>query len=110
MTCLFSLTSRAHVDFHSMVVNSGEALGGGWGQPSRQFSTIMHSTFALVFRMGVFQLFHWSNTFLSSLSSASFHTHAQPLNNDTNDQDGYYRILFALANYQFHGGAQNYDF
>lgn len=31
MTCLFSLTSRAHVDFHSMVVNSGEALGGGLG-------------------------------------------------------------------------------
>lgn len=35
---------------------------------------------------------------------------AQPLNNDNNDQDGYYGVLLAVADHHFHGSAQNCDF
>lgn len=59
----------------------------------------------------MFERYHWTNTVLfPPWLPLSFHTHAQSLNNDNNDQDGYYRILLAVANHEFHGSTQNCDF
>lgn len=59
----------------------------------------------------MFRCCHWTNAIpFPPWLPLSFHTHAQPLNNDNNDQDGYYRILLAVAKHQFHGSTQNCDF
>lgn len=59
--------------------------------------------FARVGQVGVLLRCYWPKTepFPPRLP-LSFLAHTQPLNNDNNDQDGYYRIFLAVAD-QFNG-------
>lgn len=73
----------------------------------RECRKVLRATFARVGQVGVLLRCHWAKTapFPPRLP-LSFHTHTQPLNNDNNDQDGYYRIFLAVAD-QFNGNTLN---
>lgn len=88
------------------LVNRARAL---WG--TRPAGTGLSTTFARVCQVGVFWHCHWTNSVpFPPCLPLSFHTHTQPLNNDNNDQDGYYTIFLAVADYKFHGNTPNCSF